>query len=102
LQFYTRWGVYIDIIIKFECKVLKTVEPEHISIGDFLRLKRKQLKLTQPEMARMAGVGLRFVRELEHGKERMRMDKVNLVLRLFGKELGLTPLNREKLLHEKG
>jgi len=33
-----------------------------------------------------AGLGLRFVRELEQGKETVRMDKVNKALRMFGKE----------------
>jgi len=42
-------------------------------------------------------VGLRFIRELEQGKETLRMDKVNQVLRLFGHELGPVGLNRKKL-----
>ena len=40
-------------------------------------------------LARKAGVGLRFVRDLEQGKATLRMDKVNQVLHLFGKTLGL-------------
>lgn len=39
-------------------------------------------------MAEKAGVGLRFVRELERGKETLKMNKVNQVLELFGYELG--------------
>ena len=35
-----------------------------------------------------AGVGLRFVRELEQGKKTLRLDKVNQVLALFGAEVG--------------
>jgi y4mF family transcriptional regulator len=64
----------------------------------YVKSKRKQNKLTQPELALKAGVGLRFVRDLEQGKKSMRMDKVNDVLRLFGGELGVVPLDREKLL----
>ena len=64
----------------------------------YVKAKRKQNKLTQPELALKAGVGLRFVRDLEQGKKTMRMDKVNDVLRLFGGELGVVPLNREKFL----
>ncbi len=64
----------------------------------YVKAKRKQNKLTQPELALKAGVGLRFVRDLEQGKKSMRMDKVNDVLRLFGGELGVVPLDREKLL----
>jgi y4mF family transcriptional regulator len=64
-----------------------------------IKLKRKQNKLTQPELALKAGVGLRFVRDLEQGKNSLRMDKVNDVLRLFGEELGPVPLDRDKLLY---
>ena len=58
-------------------------------LSDFIKEKRKQLKLTQPELAERAGVGLRFVRELEQGKQSVRLDKVNQVLALFGTELGV-------------
>ena len=58
-------------------------------IPTFIKNKRKQLKLTQPELAERAGVGLRFVRELEKGKESVRVDKVNQVLALFGSEIGV-------------
>lgn len=59
-----------------------------MDLSQFLKEKRALLKLTQPELAQKAGVGLRFVRELEQGKATLRMDKVNQVLRLFGHELG--------------
>ena len=54
----------------------------------FVKLKRKELKLSQPELAMRAHVGLRFIRDLEQGKKTLRMDKVNLVLNYFGYELG--------------
>jgi y4mF family transcriptional regulator len=57
------------------------------NIAIFIKEKRKQLKLTQPELAERAGVGLRFVRELEQGKQTVRLDKVNQVLTLFGSEV---------------
>jgi y4mF family transcriptional regulator len=56
-------------------------------VSDFVRQKRKAVKLTQPELAEKAGVGLRFLRELEQGKQTLRMDKVNQVLKLFGYDL---------------
>jgi len=65
-----------------------------------IKLKRKQNKLTQPELALKAGVGLRFVRDLEQGKSSLRMDKVNDVLRLFGEELGPVEMDRNKLLKQ--
>jgi len=61
----------------------------NLPLSDFIKEKRKQLKLTQPELAERAGVGLRFVRELEQGKQSVRLDKVNQVLALFGTELGV-------------
>ena len=71
-------------------------------LSDFLKEKRKQANLTQPQLASKAGVGLRFVRELEQGKTSLRMDKVHQVLQLFGHTLGPVPLNRQTLLHEEG
>lgn len=55
----------------------------------FLKDKRKAFNLTQEELALKAGVGLRFIRELEQGKETLRLDKVNQVLSLFGKKVGV-------------
>lgn len=63
-------------------------------LAQFVVRRRKSLKLTQRELADKAGVGLRFVRELEDDKPTLRMDKVNEVLRLFGHELGATPMDR--------
>lgn len=59
------------------------------SLAEFIKEKRKQLKFTQPELAEKAGVGLRFLRELENGKESVRLDKVNQVLALFGAKVGV-------------
>lgn len=50
---------------------------------------RKAAGLTQADLAKRARVGLRFVRELERGKPTVRLDKVNQVLALFGRELGV-------------
>jgi y4mF family transcriptional regulator len=58
-------------------------------IAEFIKAKRKQLKMTQPEIAERSGVGLRFIRELEQGKQTVRLDKVNQVLALFGSEVGV-------------
>lgn len=59
------------------------------SLQLFVKQKRKELKLTQEDMAFNAGVGIRFVRDLEQGKKTLRLDKVNDVLALFGKEVGV-------------
>lgn len=57
-------------------------------ISAFVKEKRKKIGLTQPELAERAGVGLRFIRELEQGKQTLQLDKVNQVLFLFGHQLG--------------
>ena len=74
------------------------MQEKHSELSKHIKLKRKQNKLTQPELALKAGVGLRFVRDLEQGKTTLRMDKVNDVLRLFGETLGAVPMDRDKLL----
>lgn len=66
-------------------------------LAAFVKSKRKSLRITQPDLAEKAGVGLRFIRELESGKKTLRMDKVNQVLKLFGYELGPTVLDRKLL-----
>lgn len=62
-----------------------------MDLANFVKIKRKSVKLTQPELAEKAGVGLRFIRELEQGKESLRLDKVNQVLQLFGYQVGAVP-----------
>ena len=66
-----------------------------MSIASFVKQRRKQLRLTQLELAMRAGVGLRFVRELEQGKSTLRLDKVNQVLALFGAEVGVVSIIEE-------
>lgn len=59
-------------------------------IARALKELRAKAGLTQEELAKRSGVGLRFVRELEQGKQTVRMDKVNQVLALFGYHLEAT------------
>lgn len=54
------------------------------AIGRFLKRLRRDAGLTQQEFALRAGLGLRFVRDLEQGKETVRLDKVNQALGMFG------------------
>ena len=55
-------------------------------IAEFIKISRKAAGLTQEDFAMRSGLGLRFVRELEQGKETVRMDKVNVALAMFGME----------------
>ena len=72
-----------------------------MKLSDFVKEKRNAARLTQPELAEKAGVGLRFIRDLEQGKETMRLDKVNQVLQLFGYQVGAIPMDRNQLTDEK-
>lgn len=64
------------------------------SISEYVKQRRKEHNLTQIELSEKSGVGLRFVRELEQGKETLRLDKVNQVLNLFGAEVGVVPISK--------
>lgn len=57
------------------------------NISDFIRFQRKKQGLTQEALATKAGVGIRFIRELEQGKATLQLDKVEQVLHLFGFQL---------------
>ncbi len=59
-----------------------------------IKALRKQYKLTQEDLALKSGVGLRFLRELEQGKETLRLDKVTQVLEYFNYELVAMQKNR--------
>lgn len=58
-------------------------------IGEFVRQRRKAGGLSQQELGELAGVGTRFISELERGKTTVRLDAVNKVVAVFGKTLGL-------------
>ena len=76
----------------------KGIIMEYTVIADFVKEMRRQFGLTQVDLADKSGVGLRFVRDLEQGKQTLRMDKVNQVLSLFGRQVGpveLSPKLRE-------
>ena len=55
-----------------------------------VKMLRKQYNLTQEELSLKSGVGLRFVRDLEQGKETRRLDKVNQLLYFFNYEMVAT------------
>lgn len=57
-------------------------------LAAFVRAERRRAGLTQADLALRAGVGLRFLRELEQGKTTLRLDKVNQVLGLFNAQVG--------------
>ena len=67
------------------------------TIAEYVKRMRRETGLTQVDLSEKAGVGLRFVRELEQGKESLRLDKINQVLSLFGSQVGVVPTRKEEL-----
>jgi len=65
-----------------------------MKLAQFIKMQRASVKLTQVDLAEKAGVGLRFIRDMEQGKESLRLDKVNQVLQLFGYETGAVLIKR--------
>jgi y4mF family transcriptional regulator len=57
------------------------------NIAEFVKERRKEVGLTQDEFAERTGVALTVIRKIEQGKSNLNMDKVNLVLKMFGHEL---------------
>jgi y4mF family transcriptional regulator len=74
------------------------VPDRELLVAIFVRARRKTARLTQLQLGELAGVGKRFVVELEQGKPTLRMDKVNQVLAVFGRQLGpVAPGQPERL-----
>ena len=65
---------------------------EQTTLSKYVKAMRKQYNLTQVELSEKSGVALRLVRELEQGKQTLRLDKVNQILNLFGSEVGVVPM----------
>ena len=65
-------------------------------LSEFVKQRRKEVHLTQEEFAERAGVALTVVRKIEQGKTNLNMEKVNLVLKMFGHEL--VPVKSKELL----
>ena len=63
-----------------------------MTLSKYVKTMRKEHNITQVELSEKSGVGLRFVRELEQGKQTLRLDKVNQILNLFGCEVGVVPM----------
>lgn len=59
-----------------------------MSLAEFVKNRRKEVNLTQEEFADRTGVALTVIRKIEQGKTNLNMDKVNLILNMFGHEVG--------------
>lgn len=99
----TKFNIYFSIIfipfwVQHEINFLYLYPKGYNMSSNSLPKLRKEHNLTQIELSEKSGVGLRFVRELEQGKETLRLDKVNQVLNLFGAEVGVVPINKSENL----
>lgn len=70
-------------------------------IGAAVRGARERMGLTQAELARRAAVGLKFLYELESGKDTLRADKVLDVLDVLSLELVVTPRGPAAVARER-
>ncbi len=65
------------------------------SLAEFVKERRKEVKLTQQQFAERCGVALTVIRKIEQGKTNLNVDKVNEVLAMFGHELA--PVNSRQI-----
>lgn len=70
------------------------------TLQEFVKERRKEVHLTQEEFAERAGVALTVIRKIEQGKTNLNLDKVNLVLKMFGHTL--MPISDAILNKENG
>lgn len=66
------------------------------NLADFVKDRRKEVNLTQEEFADRAGVALTVIRKIEQGKTNLNVQKVNIVLNMFGHELA--PVSGKELM----
>ncbi|MDX1363378.1 helix-turn-helix domain-containing protein [Arenibacter latericius] len=64
------------------------------TLSDFVKARRKEVNLTQQEFAERSGVALTVIRKIEQGKTNLNMEKVNLVLSMFGHTLAAVPISK--------
>lgn len=68
-------------------------------LATFVKKRRKELGMTQEEFAERTGVALTVVRKIEQGKTNLNLDKVNIVLGMFGHELA--PVSSKELMNNE-
>lgn len=70
------------------------------TLAEFVKDKRKEANLTQKQFAERAGVALTIIRKIEQGKENIKLEKVNQVLKMFGHVL--VPVSSKEPSLKKG
>ena len=66
-----------------------------MNLAEFVKNRRKEVNLTQEEFADRSGVALTVIRKIEQGKTNLNMNKVNLILNMFGHEVGPVKCKQE-------
>ena len=80
-EYYKLTSIHLHEI--FPIGNMRTIENTE-QLGSLIRAERKRLKVTQKELAMAAGTGLRFIIELERGKETTRIGNIFKVLQALG------------------
>lgn len=70
-------------------------------IGNLIQTTRKQLGITQVDLALTAGTGLRFIIELEKGKPTCQLEKVLAVLQVLGIKITIEPPTMARKMNEQ-
>lgn len=91
-NFVALWGFLSNNfpIRKFFSKMASIRTPQQL--GHAVRTARKHIGLTQPQLAMAAGVGVRFLVELEAGKPTLRLEQILRVVDALGGEVELNGL----------
>lgn len=84
MQKYRKIGIALRVAFKNYTRLGIAKFMNRIAL--FIKTQRNAARLTREEFAERSGLGLRFIRDLEQGKETLRMDKVNIALAMFGME----------------
>ena len=99
MEYFIPIGVYfVDNVKNIYQFGYNMKNEERSKLVGFVKGSRKKLGLTQVDLSQKSGVGLRFVRDMEQGKESLRMDKVAQVLSILGAEL--VPQKIERSINE--
>ena len=72
----------------------RLIPDRETELAEFVRARRRAARLTLRQLAELAGIGVRALWELEHGKPTLRLDTANAVLAVFGKRLGIVEAPR--------
>ena len=86
--FFVQWKMDCDKIVPKGMNMNSV--SDHRALGKLIRAERKSQKLTQEQLAALSGVGVRFVRELENGKESCRIGLAFTVMQTLGLSVHVT------------